>query len=57
MDNETARQIGNLVVATVANDMKRTSENNYDISDYIEDFEGTQEEINIALIKAAAKLL
>ncbi len=57
MDNETARQIGNLVVVTVAKEMRDKTENNYDLSDYVEDFEGTQEELNISLIKMAAKLL
>jgi len=52
-----SRQIGNLVIATVESDMRKNSAENYTLSDYIEDFEGTEAELNIALIKWAASTL
>lgn len=50
-------EIGSRVVAAVENDMRKKSCNNYTLSDYINDFEGTQDELQIALIKMAAEVL
>lgn len=57
MENKTSQQIGNIIVSTVANDMNKQSQGNYGINDYIEDFEGTEQELNITLIRMAAKVL
>ena len=52
-----SKEIGNLVLVTVENDMRKNTQNNYTLSDYVSDFEGTRTELNVALIKMAAKLL
>lgn len=57
MDIFNSKDIGNLVLFTVENDMRKNSQNNYTLSDYVSDFEGTRTELNIALIKMAAKIL
>ncbi len=57
MDIFNSENIGKLVLVTVENDMRKSTENNYTLSDYVSDFEGTRTELNIALIKMAAKVL
>ena len=52
-----AGKIGSLILATVENYMRKETQNNYTLSDYVEDFEGSEEQLNIALIKMAAKEL
>lgn len=51
------KSIGDCVCNTVNQDMLKKSEGNYSLSDYINDFEGTQYELDIALIKYAANIL
>lgn len=57
MDIFNSEDIGKLVLVTVENDMRKSTENNYTLLDYVSDFEGTRTELNIALIKMAAKVL
>lgn len=57
MDTLNTEDIGKLVLVTVENDMRKNTQNNYTLSDYVSDFEGTDMELNIALIKMAAKIL
>lgn len=57
MENKIVGKIGSLIIATVENDFRENTQNNYTLSDFIEDFEGTEEELHIALIKQAVTLL
>jgi hypothetical protein len=52
-------EIGALVLRTVDKAFRDASAGNYDLQDYINDFlfQGTEEELEIALIKEAAKVL
>jgi len=57
MENKIAQQIGNMIISACENDSRKVTQNNYTLYDYIEDFEGTEQELNIALIKWAARIL
>ena len=49
--------IGKIVIGTLNKIFTEQTEGNYNLNDYIYDFEGTQEELNIELIKIASKYL
>lgn len=52
-----SENIGKIVIVTVAKNLEESTNGNYTISDFIEDFDGTEKELDIVLIKMAAKLL
>ncbi len=47
--------IGKIVITTASKLFDESTHGNYSISDYVDDFEGTQEELIVALIKLASK--
>lgn len=53
----SSTNIGNLVIDTVSISMLQNTRGNYDLSDYVRDFDGTSEELDIDLIKLASKEL
>lgn len=51
------RNIGRIVLYAVDQNIKNKTGNNYDLNDFINDFSGTQEELDITLIKMAAEVI
>lgn len=52
-----SKQIGELVINKLSLSMLQNSRGTYDINNYIKDFNGTPEELNIELIKLASNEL
>ena len=55
MNNTLETNIGSFIIDTLSLSMMQNSRGKYDISNYIADFKGTQEELYIDLIKIISK--
>jgi len=49
--------IGSIIVNAINQDFLNKTNGNFDINDYVNDYDGSQYELNVQLIKLAAKLL
>ncbi len=57
MKKNISKNIGDLVLKVVNDDFIKSTENNYDLMDYVNDFKGSEDELIKTLIKIASKLL